>query len=161
MWGEKLQYTKKISLPWEGRHTLPRSVASLPRFGPPVEKSWLRQRVSPSQCREIFEISCIKMAFFCIRRGRWVGYMKCMAYTNSLLPVFFHLFFDYNQGEGMGDMGPCAPSYGSDSDVARICQRGAKARERSDRAGGGGGGPLSHGREIFFNFVYQNIKCHY
>ena len=41
-------------------------------------------------------------------------------------------------------MGPCLLlSYVSDSGAARICQRGAKARERSDRAGegvGGGGG---------------------
>ena len=34
-------------------------------------------------------------------------------------------------------MGDCALSYASDSGVARICQQGAKARERSDRAGGG------------------------
>ena len=34
----------KISLPWDTpSHTLPHSVASLPRFGPPVLKSWLRQ----------------------------------------------------------------------------------------------------------------------
>ena len=43
-------------------------------------------------------------------------------------------------------------SYASDS-ATRICQREAKARERSDRAGEGvGGGYLSsHGREIFEN----------
>ena len=29
-------------------------------------------------------------------------------------------------------------SYASDSGAARICQKGAKARERSDQAGGGG-----------------------
>ena len=36
-------------------------------------------------------------------------------------------------------MAPCALSYASDGGTARICQRGAKARERSDRAGGGCG----------------------
>ena len=50
-------------------------------------------------------------------------------------------------------MGPCALSYTSDGGAARICQRGAKARERSDRAGGGCGRGISpsHGREIFEN----------
>ena len=48
----------------------------------------------------------------------------------------------------------CPLRYASDSGVARICQRGAKAMKQSDRVGGGGGGggcrvsvPL-HGREM-------------
>ena len=42
-------------------------------------------------------------------------------------------------------------SYASDSGAAIICQRGAKARERSDQglAGGGCGVSPSHGRDIF------------
>ena len=36
-------------------------------------------------------------------------------------------------------MALCALSYASDGGAARICQRGAKAREQSDRAGGGCG----------------------
>ena len=44
-------------------------------------------------------------------------------------------------------------SYASDSGATRICHREAKARERSDQAGGGCGRgyPSSHGREIFAN----------
>ena len=45
-------------------------------------------------------------------------------------------------------MAPCALSYAIDGSAARICQRRAKARERSDRAG--------EGREIFQNFVSEN-----
>ena len=55
-------------------------------------------------------------------------------------------------------MAPCALSYASDGGAARICQRGAKARERSDRAGGGCGtvGDFpSHGREIFQNLCLK------
>ena len=52
---------------------------------------------------------------------------------------------------GGGGNGACALSYASDGGAAMICQQGAKARERSDRAGEGvGGGFPSHGREIFF-----------
>ena len=40
-------------------------------------------------------------------------------------------------------------SYASDSGAARICQQGAKARERGQ--GVGGCFPPSHGREIFEN----------
>ena len=45
-------------------------------------------------------------------------------------------------------------SYASDSGAARDLSTGAKARERSERAGEGGGGGVvspSHGREIFEN----------
>ena len=59
-------------------------------------------------------------------------------------------------------------SYASDSGAARICQQGAKARERSDQAGEGVGGgfPPPRSREIFRKFGYENcifvhIKCHY
>ena len=43
--------------------------------------------------------------------------------------------------------------YASDSGATRICHREAKARERSDQAGGGCGRgyPSFHGREIFAN----------
>ena len=50
---------------------------------------------------------------------------------------------------GGGGMGACALSYASDSGAARICQEGAKARERSER--GEGAVPPSDGREIFEN----------
>ena len=52
--------------------------------------------------------------------------------------------------KGGGGMAPCALSYASDGGAARICQRGVKARERSDRAGGG-----CHGREIFQNLCLK------
>ena len=47
-------------------------------------------------------------------------------------------------------------SYASDNGATRICQREAKARERSSRAGGGCGRgyPSSHGSEIF---VVENL----
>ena len=46
-------------------------------------------------------------------------------------------------------MALCALSYANDGGAARICQRGAKARERSDRAG-----------DIFSKFVYETgIFC--
>ena len=43
-------------------------------------------------------------------------------------------------------MGPSALSYASDSGAAKICQQGVKARERSDRAGGGCVPPPTVGR---------------
>ena len=46
-------------------------------------------------------------------------------------------------------MGSCALSYASDNGAARICQEGAKARERSER--GEGAVPPFDGREIFEN----------
>ena len=69
-----------------------------------------------------------------------------------ILPASFEKLFYSN--EGGGGMAPCALSYASDGGTARICQRGAKARERSDRAGGGCGSP-SHGREIFQNLCLK------
>ena len=62
--------------------------------------------------------------------------------------------------KGGGGMALCALSYASDGGAARICQRGAKAREQSDRAGGGCGRPWegvppSHGREIFQNLCLK------
>ena len=64
------------------------------------------------------------------------GWLCEVTYTNPLLPPSFEKIFYSNQGGG--DMAPCALSYASDGGTARICQRGgAKARERSDRAGGG------------------------
>ena len=57
---------------------------------------------------------------------------------------------------GGGGMGPCAPfSYASDSGAARICQRGAKAREQSDRAGESvSPPPPQSGREIFQRCIF-------
>ena len=54
-------------------------------------------------------------------------------------------------------MALCALSYASDGGAARICQRGAKAREQSDRAGGRvwEGVSPSHGREIFKNLCLK------
>ena len=63
------------------------------------------------------------------------GWLCEVTYTNPLLPPSFEKLFYSNQGGG--GMAPCALSYASDGGAARICQRGAKARERSDRAGGG------------------------
>ena len=88
----------------------------------------------------------------------------------SPTPPVLNFFYSNQWGGGGGDMGPSALSYASDSGAAKICQQGAKARERSDRAGGGcgrgGGGSPSHDREIFWKFGYKNgiflhIKCHY
>ena len=54
-------------------------------------------------------------------------------------------------------MAPCALSYASDGGAARICQRGAKARERSDRAGEGVGGGFPLPRQgDFSKFVSEN-----
>ena len=53
-------------------------------------------------------------------------------------------------------------SYASDSSATRICHREAKARERSDQAGGGCGRgyPSSHGRELFyFDACDRTISC--
>ena len=48
-------------------------------------------------------------------------------------------------------------SYASGSGAARICQQGAKARDRSDRTGGGWGVSPSNDREIlFWKFVHEN-----
>ena len=58
-------------------------------------------------------------------------------YTNPLLPPPFFSFLLLQSTGGGGDMGPCALSYANDSGAARICQREAKTRERSDRDGGG------------------------
>ena len=62
----------------------------------------------------------------------------------SPTPAFKIVFYSNQGGEALA-LVPL--SYASDSGAARIYQRGAKARERSDRAGGGCG----HGREIFEN----------
>ena len=59
-----------------------------------------------------------------------------VASTNPLLPLL-NFFYSNQRGGGGGVLVPL--SYSSDSGAARICQRGAKARERSDRAGGGCG----------------------
>ena len=66
-----------------------------------------------------------------------------VAYTNPLLPPFN--FFHSNQGGG-GAWALVPLSYASSA--AGICQPRVKARERSDRVGGGCVSP-SHGREIF------------
>ena len=72
-----------------------------------------------------------------------------------ILPSLFPLFL-LSESTGSGGMGPCAPLiYASDSGVARICERGAKARKQSDQAGGGCGWgcPPSHciGRIFIIN----------
>ena len=54
-------------------------------------------------------------------------------------------------------MAPCALSYASDGGAARICQRGAKARERRSGGGCGRGVSPSHGREIFQNLCLKTV----
>ena len=88
----------------------------------------------------------------CTLNGIIRGWLCEVTYTNPLLPASFEKLFYSNQGGG--GMAPCALSYASDGGTARICQQGAKARERSDRAGGGCGSP-SHGREIFHNLCLK------
>ena len=76
-----------------------------------------------------------------------------VAYTNPLIPLLT-FFIPINWGGG-GAWTLVPLSYASVSGAARICQRGAKAKRPS------GGGcerfPPSHGREIFWNFMYENF----
>ena len=65
------------------------------------------------------------------------GWLCEVTYTNPLLPLLLKNYF--TPIKGGGGMALCALSYASDGGAARICQRGAKAREQSDRAGGGCG----------------------
>ena len=67
--------------------------------------------------------------------GGWL----CEVTYQSPTPPFFQKII-LLQSRGAGGMAPCALSYASDGGAARICQRGAKARERSDQAGEGVGG---------------------
>ena len=110
----------------------------------------------PSQGREIsFENLCMKTTFLAHWMALLGGWLCEVTYLyQSPTPPSFEKLFNSNQGGG--GMAPSALSYASDGGAARICQRGAKVRERSDRAGGGGGGGRvcegvspSHGREIF------------
>ena len=66
------------------------------------------------------------------------GWLCEVTYTNPYSPLLLKNYF--TPIKGGGGMAPCALSYASDGGAARICQRGAKARERSDRAGEGVGG---------------------
>ena len=63
-------------------------------------------------------------------------------------PIYPPLFLNSNLGRAWALVNL---SHCGNSGAAKICQRRAKARERSDRAGGGCGRevPPSHGREIF------------
>ena len=65
------------------------------------------------------------------------GWLCEVTYTNPLLPLLLKNYF--NPIKGAGGKAPCAITYASEGGAARICQRGAKARERSDRAGEGVG----------------------
>ena len=64
-------------------------------------------------------------------------------------PTVTFLLFQSMRGGGAWAL--LALSYASDSGAAKICQQGAKARERSDRAGGGELWEGVHSREIFEN----------
>ena len=94
---------------------------------------------SPSHGREIFWKFVHENEFLAHWIALLVGWLCEVTYTNPLLPPSFEKLFYSNQGGGGGGMAPCALSYASDGGAARICQRGAKARERSDREGGGCG----------------------
>ena len=103
----------------------------------------------------IFFYSCMKKTFVCT--------LNLQSHTS---PPFFFLLQSTGGGGGGGGMCPCA--HASDSGAARICQRGTKTRERSNRAGDGVGGGLPSPIILinFINFVYENdiflhIKCHY
>ena len=99
-----------------------------------------------------FENSRMKTAFSCslcaIIGG--VGYVKShIRMPNSPLLKFVLL---QSSGVGGGAWAFVPLRYASDSGAARICQReGAKARERSDRAGEGVGRspPMA-----YFNFIF-------
>ena len=101
--------------------------------------------MSPSHGREITKISCIKMASFCtlnaIIVGGGVGYVKWHIHVPTpTSPIYIFVFTTIGGGGGLA-LVPL--SYASANGAARICQPRVKARERSDRAlGGGGGGPL-------------------
>ena len=69
-------------------------------------------------------------------------------YQSPTIP--FKDSFYYNQRSG-GDMGPVSLSNASDSGVARICQRGAKAKEQSD--GSNMWGPRSKVAELWLKSV--------
>ena len=75
-------------------------------------------------------ISCALNAIITIRR--YVKWHIQIPYS----PLFtFILFQSTGGGGGAWDLVPL--SYASDNGAAMICKRGAKARERSDRAGRG------------------------
>ena len=67
-----------------------------------------------------------------------------IAYFTNTIPLLLKIILLQSTGRGHGRTAACALSYASDGGAARICQRGAKARERNDRAGEGveGGFPL-------------------
>ena len=70
----------------------------------------------------------------------WRGRLCEVAYTNAQLPPFKLCFTPIIGGGGGGAWAFVPLRYASDSGAARICRReGAKARERSDRAGEGVG----------------------
>ena len=91
-----------------------------------------RAGVSSSHSREMFEISCIQMAFLGTLQD--VGYVKW--HINPLLPRFcFLLLLSMANHWGWGH-GPLYPlSYASDSGVARICQRGSKWGSKATERG--------------------------
>ena len=116
-------------------------------FPPPTVGRFLKIRVWKQHFRAL--------------KCHYLGVDYIMKYSeHQPLPPLLNFF----HGQTMGAWGLVPLSYDSDSGVARICQQGAKARERSDQAGelweGG------KGWEIFWKFVYENgiflhMKCHY
>ena len=66
-------------------------------------------------------------------------------------------FFYSNQQGGGGVLALVPRSYASNSGTATICQRGAKARERSDQAGGGRFPPPTVGRFLKIRDFYETV----
>ena len=91
--------------------------------------------------REGFFLICVwKRHFLHMEWHYYRGLVMWSDIYQSPTPPSFEKLFYSNQGGG--SMAPCALSYASEGGAARTCQRGAKARERSDRAGEGVGFPL-------------------
>ena len=110
---------------------------------------------NPSHGREIFWKLVYENDISCTLNGIIRGLVMWSDIYQSPTPPFFWKLFYSSQGGG--GMAPCALSYASDGGAARICQRGAKARERSDQAGGGCGrgfSPPTVGR--FFKICVWN-----
>ena len=99
--------------------------------------------------------------FLCVWKWHFLAHYMALlggrlcevACTNPLLPLFRNLFYS-NRTERRVLL---PLSFASDSGAARICRRAAKARGRSNRAGGRVWEVVSpsHGRTIFENLCMK------